>query len=204
MSPNSSSRRSRGLKSDKPSNIYLDLEPVTVRCFTTNTSSSAAPGDTSFLVGLFSAVRQTSNFLDWQDDDRIRCNLPAFAPLRVGSLTGVNKEAVRENLAAVRVLTGFTWDELATLLGVDRRSLHNWSQGGPVRPANQLRLAELLRVLRLSDRGSPEANRLALSAPDPLTGTTGLDLLSAERFTEAQRLLGKDESRTIVVSHNGV
>ena len=32
----------------------------------------------------------------------------------------------------LRRLTGFTWDELALLLSVTRRSLHLWANGGPI------------------------------------------------------------------------
>jgi transcriptional regulator with XRE-family HTH domain len=149
------------------------------------------------LLGHSATLRQTSNLLDWQDDDFVRSALSALSAPSKAINPGVNKEAARENLYEVRRLTGFTWDQLAELLGVDRRTLRNWSQGGPVRPANQTRLAELLSVLRYIDRGSAEGNRLALGEPDP-RGVTPLALVAQQRFQEAQTILGKGEGRPAI------
>lgn len=183
--------------SQRRSERRLDLKPLRMRAFTTDTSSSASPGDLSMLLGHSATLRQTSNLLDWQDDDFVRCALPELAVPLKDIDAGVNKEAARENLYEVRRLTGLTWDELAGLLEVDRRTLHNWSQGGPVRSANQTRLAELLSVLRYIDRGSAEANRLALNKPDA-TGTTPLALLIQGRFQEAQIVLGRGDGRPVL------
>ena len=38
----------------------------------------------------------------------------------------------RDGIFELRRLTGFTWDELALLLSVTRRSLHLWANGGPI------------------------------------------------------------------------
>lgn len=176
----------------------LDLKPLRMRDFTTDISSASPPGDVSTLLWHSVNLRQTSNFLDWQDDDFVRCRLPDLSTIKdIGA--AVNKEAARENLYEVRRLTNFTWDELASLLEVDRRTLHNWSQGGSVRSANQTRLAELLAVLRYIDRGSSEANRLALATPDFL-GTTPLALLMQGRFQEAQIVLGRGQGRPAIIN----
>jgi transcriptional regulator with XRE-family HTH domain len=184
---------SRGF-SRRESCRVLDLKPLRMRAFTTDISSASPPGDVSMLLWHSASLRQTSNLLDWQDDDFVRCKLPDLASPLKETGTGVNKEAARENLYEARRLTGFTWDELAALLEVDRRTLHNWTQGGPVRDANQTRLAELLGVLRYADRGSAEANRLALNKPDA-SGVTPLGLMTRGRFQEAQIALGRGAGR---------
>ena len=183
--------------SDRVDHVAICFEPLKVRCFTTNTSSAWGPGNLWLVMGLFGNLRQTNNSHDWQDDDVVRCYVPelVFQPNR--ALPPVNKEAARENLFEVRRLTGFTWEEISDLLAVDRRTLHNWSQGGYVRSANQERLADLLSVLRYVDRGSVEANRLALSRPNPIGGVTGLALLSQGRFHEAQVVIGKGEAQRV-------
>jgi DNA-binding XRE family transcriptional regulator len=173
----------------------FDLKPVGLRSFTTDTSSAVLPGDISMLVGLASMLRQTSNSIDWQDDDFVRTMVPAVVALRPEPAPGINREAVRENLLEVRRLTGFTWDDLADLLQVDRRTLHNWSQGGPVRAANQTRLASLLGALRYIDRGTAESNRIALSEPG-MMGVTPLALLSQGRFQEAEIAAGRGLDRS--------
>lgn len=181
---------------DRVEHVALTSEPLRIRAFTTNTSSAWAPGSLSLILGLFGNLRQTNNSLDWQDDDIVRCTVPELAIQASPIGSSVNKEAVRENLFEVRRLTGFTWEEISDLLGVDRRTLHNWSQGGFVRGANQERLADLLDVLRHVDRGSVEANRLALSQPNQW-GATGLSLLSQGRFQEAQVAIGKGGVRRV-------
>lgn len=172
----------------------IELKPLSMRAFTTDISSASPPGDVSMLLGHSANLRQTSNLLDWQDDDFVRCALHELTMPAADVRAGVNKEATRENIHEMRRLTGFTWDELATLLEVDRRSLHNWTQGGPVRSANQTRLADLLSVLLYMDRGAAEANRLALSMPDS-AGITPLTLLTQGRFQEAQTALGRGQGR---------
>ncbi|MEQ1864437.1 MAG: hypothetical protein ABL996_07255 [Micropepsaceae bacterium] len=185
--------------SDRVDHVALSFKPLEVRCFTTNTSSAWAPGNSWLILGLFGNLRQTNNCLDWQDDDVVRRRVPELAVPAIPTSSSVNKEAARENLYEVRRLTGFTWDEISDLLGVDRRTLHNWTQGGYVRNANQQRLADLLSVLRYVDRGSVEANRLALSRPN-LWGATGLSLLSQGHFYEAQIAIGKGDARRTTAS----
>lgn len=175
----------------------LELKPLRMRAFTTDTSSAASPGDVSLVVWHSVNVRQTSNLLDWQDDDIVRCALPDLGASIRETTINVNVQAARENLYEVRRLTSFTWDELASLLEVDRRSLHNWAQGGPVRSANQARLAGLLAALLYIDRGSAEANRLALGEPDA-TGATSLVLLGQGRFDEVRRRVGQGRGRLTV------
>jgi transcriptional regulator with XRE-family HTH domain len=174
--------------------------PVSVRSFTTDISSLSAPGGSALFLGFdgCSELRQTSDAMVWQDDEFVLAKLRPYTCdfLYTFDLTPgphVNKEAARENLLELRRLTGFTWEELASLVGVDRRTLHNWTQGGPVRSVSQERLAELLRVMLSIDRGTAEANRIALNRPDPLLGVTGLQLLTEERFADAQALIGKGD-----------
>lgn len=67
-----------------------------------------------------------------------------------------------ENLYELRRLTGFTWDRLANLLNVDRRTLNNWVKGRKMRDWNREHIARTLEVLRFADRGSSELNAAAL------------------------------------------
>lgn len=71
----------------------------------------------------------------------------------------VNAESAFENLSELKRLTGWSWDELASALGRDRRSIHNWLAGKVVRPNNKLAISSLLRVIRYVDRGNAEQNR---------------------------------------------
>ena len=73
-----------------------------------------------------------------------------------------------------------TWDELAGILGVTRRTVHNWLAGGRVSGINAARLAGLSRALA-DELGSipPDAARSHLLAPD-VDGTTPLSRISHE------------------------
>ena len=74
----------------------------------------------------------------------------------------VKKVNATENVFELRRLTGFTWKQLADLLNVDRRTLHNWVKGGKIRNANQEHIAETLSRVRFADRGSAEENATAI------------------------------------------
>ncbi|MEM9571550.1 MAG: hypothetical protein AAF996_08790 [Pseudomonadota bacterium] len=64
-----------------------------------------------------------------------------------------------ENVNEIRRLTGLSWNQLAYLLEVDRRSIYNWLQGGIVRDRNADRIAKLLSSIRYIDEGSIEENQ---------------------------------------------
>jgi transcriptional regulator with XRE-family HTH domain len=62
-------------------------------------------------------------------------------------------------IAELRRLSGFTWDQLARLFNVNRRSLHFWASGKPMTREHEEHLQRLLATIRIIDRGSASANR---------------------------------------------
>jgi DNA-binding transcriptional regulator YiaG len=106
--------------------------------------------------------------------------------------SGVQVRESQTSSAAIlelRRVSGLTWDQLARLFGITRRSLHFWATGKPLTPAHQERLHRLLATIRRLDRGSAHANRtLLLSAHDD--GGIPLDLLMAEQYERVLALLG--------------
>lgn len=88
-------------------------------------------------------------------------------------------------LMELRRLTGLTWDQVANLFSVSRRSVFLWASGKPMSADNELLLARLLAFIQNADRGSARANRQLLlgSAPD---GHVVLDLLAEGRIDEAR------------------
>ncbi len=101
-------------------------------------------------------------------------------------------EAVQHgrSVAEIRRLSGLTWDELAGLMHVSRRSLHHWVSGKPASAEHQTRLQRLLGALRRLDRGDSSQNRALLLAPDD-TGTLLLDLLKAGQYDAAVIAVGE-------------
>jgi DNA-binding transcriptional regulator YiaG len=96
-------------------------------------------------------------------------------------------------IAELRRLSGFTWDQLARLFNVSRRSLHFWASGKAMTPSNEEHLQRLLGVIRRIDRGSAKANRAALLAVRA-DGTLPFDLLAAEQYERVLAVLGRGES----------
>jgi DNA-binding transcriptional regulator YiaG len=99
-------------------------------------------------------------------------------------------------IAELRRVSGFTWDQLARLFNVSRRSLHFWASGKAMTSSNEEHLQRLLAVVRKVDRGSAGANRTALLAVRD-DGTIPFDLLAAEQYERVVALLGPGETRRV-------
>lgn len=92
-------------------------------------------------------------------------------------------------IAELRRRSGLTWDQLARLFGVARRSVHFWASGKPLNATNEERLGRFLSVIRSIDRGTARETRAALMTALS-DGTIPFDLLAADRFGEALVRLG--------------
>jgi DNA-binding transcriptional regulator YiaG len=93
-------------------------------------------------------------------------------------------------IGELRRISGLTWDQLARVFGVSRRSLHFWASGKPMAPSNEEHLQRVLAVVRKSDRGSASANRAALLAGRE-DGLLPFDLLVAKEYERVSSLLGE-------------
>lgn len=98
-------------------------------------------------------------------------------------------------IGELRRLSGFTWDQLARIFHVSRRSLHFWASGKPMAPSNEERLQRLLSVVRTIDRGSARANRTALLGARE-DGSLPFDLLAAGDYERVLSLLGQGVTRS--------
>mgnify|MGYP001033703407 CR=1 FL=1 len=88
-------------------------------------------------------------------------------------------EEVQNTSSAImelRRLSGLTWEQLATLFGVARRSLHFWASGKPVNAPNEERLRRVLAAIRKTDRGLAAKNRAILF--EERDGVVPFDLLA--------------------------
>ena len=93
----------------------------------------------------------------------------------------------------LRRLTGFTWDQLARLFGVARRSLHFWASGKPLNATNEEQLYRTLFTIRTIDRGSAGQNRALLLREHE--GKIPFDLLAAGGYDEIVELVGPGPGR---------
>lgn len=95
-------------------------------------------------------------------------------------------------IGELRRLSGLTWDQLARLFKVSRRSVHFWASGKPMVPSNEEHLRRLLAVVRKVDRGSARANRAVLLGARE-GGILPFDLLAARDYERALSLLGSGD-----------
>ena len=92
-------------------------------------------------------------------------------------------------IGELRRRSGLTWDQLARLFGVARRSVHFWMSGKPLNAVNEERLGRMLAVVRHVDRGNAQATRAALLTALS-DGTTPFELLAKDHFDEVKEQLG--------------
>jgi len=102
-------------------------------------------------------------------------------------------------IGELRRLSGLTWDQLARLFKVSRRSLHFWASGKAMTPANEEHLQRLLAVVRKVDRGSASANRAVLLVARH-DGIIPFDLLAEGQYERVAALLPHGQGPSRVVS----
>jgi DNA-binding transcriptional regulator YiaG len=101
------------------------------------------------------------------------------------SSTEVTQKAVHQ----IRRLTGLTWEQLAKLFNVSRRTLHFWASGKRLNSFNEEQLNLLLDTIRYIDKGNASLNRNLLLMP-LRDGTVPFNLLIAGKYQEVKNLLG--------------
>ena len=97
-------------------------------------------------------------------------------------------EATQKSLSKLRRLSGLTWEQLAKLFNVSRRTLHFWASGQPLSHFNEEQLNRLLEAIQYIDRGSANLNRSLL-----LKGSNDnlfFDLLVAGKYEEFKQVVG--------------
>jgi DNA-binding transcriptional regulator YiaG len=92
-------------------------------------------------------------------------------------------------IGELRRLSGLTWDQLARIFSVNRRSLHFWANGKPMTSKNEEHLQRVLAVVRKIDRGSASANRTSLVGVRE-GGVIPLDLLTGRNYQGVLTILG--------------
>ena len=80
------------------------------------------------------------------------------------SVNTLPKNKISNSLTRIHTISGLTWEEIAYLLGVSRRAVHNWLNGLKVSSKNARNLAELHRIIQKVDRGDPASTRAHLLA----------------------------------------
>lgn len=117
--------------------------------------------------------------------------------------SGLTLEAPATSQAAaiseLRRRSGLTWEQIARLFGVARRSVHFWISGKSMNASNEERLNRLLIAIRYIDRGEGAVTRAALMSAQS-DGAVPFDLLTEGRFEDVMQRLGQGRGREMAVS----
>lgn len=129
-------------------------------------------------ISSFSWDQGTSGYLGTTDVETEKADLPN------------HDRAIME----LRRLSGLTWDHIARIFAVSRRSIHFWASGKAMKQEHEEKLYRLLNVIRKIDTGSASANRCALLSCDS-EGRTALELLRDSAFDEVLRAIENTDTQ---------
>ena len=115
-----------------------------------------------------------------------RTNSEIVVPKHNPHLFQDSQKAINE----LRKTSGLTWEQVAKLFNVSRRSIHFWASGQPLASDNEEKLNRLLGVIRYIDRGSASLNRKLLLNPNA-DGELPLDQLRAGEYDKVRENLGR-------------
>ena len=88
-------------------------------------------------------------------------------------------------ISELRRKSGLTWEQLAAVMGVERRTMHLWEAGRGMRPIHEERLQQVLQVIRRADRGSAADTRAVLL--DGSRGPSIKEMLAQDLYEDAMR-----------------
>ncbi|CCI24112.1 conserved hypothetical protein [Microcystis aeruginosa PCC 9809] len=115
-----------------------------------------------------------------------RTNSEIVVPKHNPHLFQDSQKAINE----LRKTSGLTWEQVAKLFNVSRRSIHFWASGQPLASDNEEKLNRLLGVIRYIDRGSASLNRKLLLNPNA-DGELPLDQLISGEYDKVRENLGR-------------
>lgn len=128
-----------------------------------------------------------------EDWEHVLVPLPQTSAGRMQPEEEAEAQSTSSAIMELRRLSGLTWEQLATLFNVARRSLHFWASGKPVNAPNEERLRRVLAVVRKADRGFASQNRAMLL--EDRDGVVPFDLLARGEYETFIELVGTGPGR---------
>lgn len=128
-----------------------------------------------------------------EDWDQVLVPLPQTSAGSTQDEEGEEAQSTSAAIMELRRLSGLTWEHLATLFGVSRRSLHFWASDKPVNAPNEERLRRVLSVVRKADRGFAAKNRAMLF--QGRDGMVPFDFLAGGEYDAFIELVGAGPGR---------
>jgi transcriptional regulator with XRE-family HTH domain len=118
----------------------------------------------------------------WDTRDRPTAPLRNNVPVAVTATEPVHSADLSVAVRGLRDVSGLTWDQLAKLFGVSRRSVHHWANGSRMTGAHAQLLSELTRLVRDLRASGPDETRSRLLEPGP-DGYSLFDRIRARQAT---------------------
>ncbi len=104
-----------------------------------------------------------------------------------GNFASTEPSVLQSAVVEIRRRSQLTWEQLARVFGVQRRSLHFWARGARPSSDNAERILRVLTIVRHFDTGDAERTRAELLRPFE-QGMSVYDMLCARRDDEVIRL----------------
>ncbi len=152
--------------SNTSSGAWKHSKPITVNCFA--------------IIGTIGSL--TTTFLSPQDLRAIESNCQTSSGQDVQNIEMFATKTIKD----LRNLSGLTWDQLAKIFSVSRRSVHHWDSGSPMNSINQKKLNRVISLLENINFDTPAANRNFLLSS--ITGEIPVELLANEQYEKFLQL----------------
>ena len=99
-------------------------------------------------------------------------------------------DTAAQAISDIRFHAGLTWEQVARLFAVSRRSVHLWASGAAMSSEHEEHLHRVLGVIENSRLGEVTGSRAAVLFTAGTTGRCVFDLLAARQYEAAARDLG--------------
>ena len=152
----------------------------------TSGGATRVPRGSLVACGLFVVAFTTAGSLPPYRDPFFNMCLPTSSGIPAPGKCPRPETAIGE----LRRVSGLTWDQIARIFDVSRRSLHHWASGAPLSSGNEEKLYRVLATIRRIDRGIASENRAALLSSTS-RGFIPLDMLIAGDFEDVVAVLGE-------------
>jgi len=93
----------------------------------------------------------------------------------------LTESSFRDSIRRIHQASGLTLDEIGQLIGVSRRTVHNWLQGARISSNNVKNLSLVASLLEKEDKGDPAKTRAYLLTPR-LGGISRYERILAHRL----------------------
>lgn len=96
-------------------------------------------------------------------------------------------------LASIKRMTGLGWEDIASIVGCSRQTVHNWTLGGKASASHRDRVSSLYSAVVYIDRGDVDENRRLLTSA--FDGQTAISMLQNAEYDRVKQAVGRGTPR---------